>query len=146
MPQEISTLRTYLLRAIYLLNFVGLSVMVWPAIVRHHGAWDPFYGVALSFWAALAALMGLGIRHPLKMLPLLLIQLLYKTIWLLAVGLPMWRAGTPLAMTKDMLIPAIIDVIVIPWPYVFANYFNLSRTASMPNAISSSLTSDTTTH
>lgn len=122
MADVVSTVRLYLLRAVYLLNFVGLGVAVWPAILGHDGPWDPLHGVAFSFWAALSALMGLGIRYPLKMLPVLFIQLLYKSIWLLAVKLPMWSSGQPLGLTEQMVMGVIVDLIVIPWPYVVSTY------------------------
>jgi len=72
MSEETSTFRLYLMRLLYLLNFVLLGLDVWPGIINHVGAWDPVKGVAFSFWAALSALSGLGLRYPLKMLPLLL--------------------------------------------------------------------------
>ncbi len=87
MSEETSTFRLYLMRFAYLGNFVLLGLNVWPVIINHKGAWDPMHGVAFSFWAALSALAGLGVRYPLKMLPLLLLQLLYKSIWLIAVYL-----------------------------------------------------------
>src|SRR5271165_3169952 len=90
MSNDVSTFRLYLMRFLYLLNFVLLGLDVWPAIINHVGAWDPVRGVAFSFWAALSALSALGLRYPLKMLPLLLLQLLYKSVWLTAVALPLW--------------------------------------------------------
>jgi hypothetical protein len=56
MSDEIATFRVYLMRLLYLLNFVLLGLDVWPAIISHKGAWDPLHGVAFSFWAALSAL------------------------------------------------------------------------------------------
>jgi hypothetical protein len=122
MSEETSTLRLYLLRFAYLGNFVGLGLTVWPEIINHPGAWDPVKGAAFSFWAALSALSGLGIRYPLKMLPLLFLQLLYKSIWLLAVYLPLRSAGHSTGLTKGMVLGAVMDLIVIPWPYVLAHY------------------------
>jgi hypothetical protein len=122
MTEDVSTFRLYLLRALYLLNFVGLGLQVWPAIINHQGPWDPFRGVAFSFWAALSLLCGLGIRYPLKMLPLLLIQLVYKSIWLIAVYLPLRSAGISTELTKAMVMGLVGDLIVIPWLYVFANF------------------------
>ena len=78
MSKEVSTFRLYLMRALYLLNFVLLGLDVWPEVLRHQGAWDPLKGVAFSFWAALSALSGLGVRYPVKMLPLLLLQLILQ--------------------------------------------------------------------
>jgi hypothetical protein len=122
MSEDVSTFRLYLMRLLYLLNFVLLGLQVWPVIINHVGAWDPVRGVAFSFWAALSALAGLGLRYPLKMLPLLLLQLLYKSIWVIAVALPLWSAFRSIELTKVMAIGAVVDLIVIPWPYVLANY------------------------
>jgi len=122
MSEEVSIFRLYLMRLAYLLNFVMLGLQVWPAIINHPGAWEPFRGVAFSFWAALSVLCGLGIRYPLKMLPLLLIQLSYKSIWLIAVYLPLRSAGLSTEITKAMVMGAVMDLIVIPWPYVLRTY------------------------
>jgi hypothetical protein len=120
--KDVSTLRLYLLRTVYALNFVGLGLMVWPAIINHKMPWEPMQSVALSFWAALSLLAGLGIRYPLKMLPVLFMQLTYKSIWLIAVLLPTWSSGRSMPFTKDMLIGIVVDLIVIPWPYVLSTY------------------------
>jgi hypothetical protein len=77
-------------------------------------------GVAWSFWAALSALSILGLRYPLRMVPMLLLQMLYKTIWLLAVGLPLKFSATDL--TKAMAVGLVFDLIAIPWSYVLVNY------------------------
>ena len=79
-------------------------------------------GVAFSFWAALSALSILGLRYPLKMAPLLLLQMLYKSIWVIAVALPLWSAFRSIELTRIMGMGAVVDLIVIPWPYVIANY------------------------
>ena len=125
MPEETSTLRLYLMRCAYLLNFVLLGFDVWPEIINHEGAWDPVKGVAFSFWAALSALSGLGLRYPLKMLPLLLLQLFYKCVWLIAVALPMWSAVRSMGLARAMVIGVVVDLVVIPWPYVLANYVRM---------------------
>jgi hypothetical protein len=75
MPEEVSLFRLYLMRALYLLNFVLLGMDVWPGLIHHGKPWDPMHGIAVSFWAALSTLSALGIRYPLRMLPLMLMQL-----------------------------------------------------------------------
>jgi hypothetical protein len=122
MSNEISLIRLHLMRLLYLLNFVMLGLQVWPAILNHEGPWDPVKGVAFSFWAALSTLSALGLRYPLKMLPLLLLQLLYKSIWVIAVALPLWSAFRSIELTRIMAMGAVVDLIVIPWPYVLDNY------------------------
>jgi hypothetical protein len=123
MPREVSTLRLYLLRAMYLLNFVLLGASIWPRLIRHEDVSDPLQAVALSFWAALATLCALGIRYPLKMLPLLFIQLLYKSIWMTAVALPLWSSYRSSDYIGGMVLGIVLDLIAIPWPYVVAIYF-----------------------
>jgi hypothetical protein len=118
--EQPSVFRLYLMRALYLIVFLGLGSSVWPGIVRHQDMADPLHGVAMTFWAALSLLAGLGVRYPLKMLPLLLLQMLYKAIWLAAVALPLRSASIPL--TKVMLIGVIVDLIAIPWRYVFETF------------------------
>jgi hypothetical protein len=104
MPKDVSTLRLYVMRFVYLLNFALLGLDVWPTLFKHQGAWDPLKGVAFSFWAALSLLSGLGLRYPMKMVPLLLLQLVYKAVWLAAVALPMWSAVWSTDLTRAMVI------------------------------------------
>jgi len=122
MPEETSIVRLYLMRLLFLLNFALLGSDVWPALISHKGAWDPMHGVAFSFWAALSALSGLGLRYPLRMVPVLLLHSFYKAVWLLAVALTMWSALRSADLARAMLIGVVLDVIVIPWPYVLANF------------------------
>ena len=122
MSEDTTLLRLYFMRLLYLLNFAMLGLQVWPTIINHPGPWDPVKGVSYSFWAALSALSILGLRYPLKMVPLLLLQLLYKSIWILAVALPMWSTFRSEELTRVMGLGALVDIAVIPWPYVLANY------------------------
>ena len=60
------------------------------------------------------------------MLPILLFELLWKTIWLIDYGLPQWMAGVNTAQfTEDFKAiapaPAIL-IAIIPWGYVFRHY------------------------
>src|SRR5712691_4621783 len=87
--EHVSLARLYLLRGMYLGNFALLGSGVWPKLIGLHRAWEPLPAAVFCFWAALGALSGLGLRYPLAMLPLLLLQLFYKLVWLLAVWLPL---------------------------------------------------------
>lgn len=120
-PGGVSTFRLYLMRLIYLLNFLVVGFDALSVLVKHEGAWDPVRAVAFCFWAALGLLSGLGLRYPLQMLPLLLLQFFYKSIWLIAAAPGLWLAGKTGSIT-DMAIGVIVGIIVIPWPYVLRNY------------------------
>jgi hypothetical protein len=52
-------------------------------------------------------------------------QLFYKSVWVIAVALPTWSAFRSMELTKVMGFGAIVDLIVIPWPYVLANYVKM---------------------
>jgi hypothetical protein len=120
---ELSPFRLYLLRATYLLFAVGLGSTIWPQIIQHPLT---MHGIAPSLLAALSALWVLGIRYPLKMLPLFLFELVWKSIWLISVALPLWSAHQMDADTwesvKTFLGSLVVVSIGIPWPYVFTNY------------------------
>jgi hypothetical protein len=87
---------------------------------------EPFYAVAISFWLALSVMAIIGIIYPVKMLPLLLLQLLYKSFWLTAVGIPLWSLGN-LGNAEELFmanaIGVVLDVLVIPWVFVAKKYF-----------------------
>ncbi len=120
MSDDVSTFRLYLMRTGYLVNLVVVGLGAWPALVDHTGAWDPVRAAAFCLYAALSALSALGIRYPLRMVPLLLFQLLYKVVFLIAVAAPAWPALR--GATREMVAGTLIDLIVIPWPHVFEHY------------------------
>lgn len=125
---DVTPLRLNLLRAYYLLILVERSLAVGPALLGWRDRLGPFDGTAYSFWGALALLAAVGLRYPLRMLPLLLLHLAYKSLWLMAIALPLWRAKTPFdpMMTRfawAMAVGVALDLVMIPWPYVAANYF-----------------------
>jgi hypothetical protein len=122
MSNDVSIIRLAMMRFVYLGNLVFLGFKVWPELITHQGSWDAVRGAALSFWAALSLLSALGLRYPLQMLPLLLLQLLYKVIWLTMVWLPLRSAGESTDLTNVMLAGVIVDLVVIPWAYVSSHY------------------------
>jgi len=123
----VSKFRICLLRFFYALAIPFLGIEVWTEIFTHKGLWQPLPAVAFSFWAAFSALALLGLIHPLKMIPLLLVQFSYKLIWIIIVAYPLWSAnqltGSPAqGLTKANSTGIVLDLLVIPWSYVLKNY------------------------
>ena len=87
---DVSIFRLYLLRAVYLVIFVGLGFDIWPALIQHPLAWTLWHGVGCSLLAAMSLLVLLGLRYPLQMLPLLLFETVWKAIWLIVIAYPLW--------------------------------------------------------
>ena len=123
---EVSLFRLYLMRAAYLLLVVGLGLTIWPGLIHHATAWTPMRGVAASLLATLSALSVFGLRYPLAMLPVLVFELLWKAIWLVAIALPLWSARQMDAQTWNTVYVCLAAVVIvpfiIPWPYAFARY------------------------
>jgi hypothetical protein len=122
MHADVPLYRLYLLRAVYLGNFFVLGIAVWPGILTHRAWANPLEGVAVVFWGTLSLLSILGVRYPLKMLPLILLQFTYKLIWVLAVAIPRLSTGAPTWYMKPMLMGVILEPLLIPWPYLFATF------------------------
>ena len=125
---EVSLLRLYLLRALYLAIAVLEGAQIWPIIIHHAQSgkvWELMHGVAFAMLGALTAVAVLGIRYPLQMLPLMFFEIAWKVIWLLAVAVPLGLAHQIDADTMETVtacLMVVIVIVVIPWPYVYANY------------------------
>jgi hypothetical protein len=115
--------RLYVLRAAYLLLVIGLGAMILPPVLVHEST---ARGVIPSLLGGVWLLALIGLKLPLRMLPLLMFELAWKTIWLLAFGLPQWFSGQrPPTFAEDMFniaMGVILMPLVIPWGYVWRHY------------------------
>jgi len=122
---EVSLFRLYVLRAMYLFILVGLSFYVWPGLLHTETHWELMEGQVSCMLAAFSLLCILGLRYPLQMLPVLLWEVIWKTLWLVRVPLPQWMAGHLDESLKPTIFAVSLVVLVylaIPWRYVFAHY------------------------
>ena len=120
---EVSLVRLYVLRATYALLVVGLGAMILPEILSHALT---SRGVIASLLAAIWVLAFLGLRYPLEMLPLLLFEFAWKSIWMIAYGLPQYYSGQlPPTFAEDVFnigFGVVLMPLVIPWGYVWRHY------------------------
>ncbi|HTZ70804.1 MAG TPA: hypothetical protein VMB71_09165 [Acetobacteraceae bacterium] len=121
----VSLVRLYGLRAIYLFIVVGLGAYLWPGLLDPSKHWGLMQGQANCMLAAFSLMCVLGLRYPVQMLPVLLWEVTWKTLWLGLVPLPQWWAGH----VDDAIKPAIFAIsmvalvyIAVPWRYVFGHY------------------------
>ena len=123
---EVSIFRLYLLRAMYLLIALGLAATVWPVIISPPNLIAGPTSVVRALLGALALLSLLGLRYPLKMLPLLLFELLWKIIWVVGSALPMWLGPGLDQYASESLFACLMGVvlvpIVLPWRYVARHF------------------------
>jgi hypothetical protein len=123
---EVSIFRLYVLRATYLLMVVGLGATIWPLLLDAPEAAEHFRGVTWCLLGTVALLALLGLRYPLKMLPLLFFELVWKVTWLVAIGLQLRSSGQLEGEFRETwfanLLGLVIFPLVIPWAYVLRRY------------------------
>ena len=121
----LSVRRLNLMRIGYAVMGVGIAVRNWPLLVNRTEPWPLYEGVTKYMLVAMGLLALLGLRYPVKMLPILLFESAWKLLWLGAVAVPLWIADDMDAATSEVAGAALWVVIilaVIPWRYVFSQY------------------------
>jgi hypothetical protein len=120
-------INVYLMRLVFFLMFFVLGKECWTTILTHKGPWDPFVALAWCVWTGFAMVAGLGIFFPARMVPILLLEIFYKLLWLGIVAYPMWKAGTltgsPAEAIAGPLLWVPLPIVAVPWGYVVRTYF-----------------------
>jgi hypothetical protein len=127
---EVSIFRLYTMRLCYLILAVGLGLYIWPSVIPHSADSAIAHGIQLSLLAGIGLTAVLGLRYPVQMLPLLLFELIWKAIYLLALGLPLWSAHQVTAAAAEDIRACLMVVIfipLIPWRYVARHYIMQPR-------------------
>ncbi|HNU08257.1 MAG TPA: hypothetical protein PKO33_10875 [Pyrinomonadaceae bacterium] len=128
--EGVRPINIYFLRTLYLLMFTMIGYESWSTIFGHEGTWDHTKAVAWCVWAAYTTLSFFGILNPLRWLPIVVFMIFYKTLWLIVVALPLWRAGTLAGSPPDgmahVYIAAPFIALIVPWGY-FVKRFILGR-------------------
>lgn len=121
----LSVRRLNIMRIGYAVMGVGLAVTKWPLLFNRSEPWPLYEGVTTFILIAMGLLALLGLRYPVKMLPILLFESAWKLIWLTIVALPLVTADKMDAATSEMasaILWVVIVLAVIPWRYVVAQY------------------------
>lgn len=120
----------------------GLGIVLAPDLAKAMFRWpghEPIaFGIVGSVYVAFAVLSVLGLRDPLRFAPVLLLQLCYKSVWLIAVVLPLLIKGR---FPGYGLLTAVIfatyiigDLIAIPFPYLLAPASATDAVGKQPTA------------
>ena len=122
---DVSPLRLNLLRINYLAMAGVLGSWIWPLLLDPAKSWPLASGIVASILGALAVVAVLGLLHPLRMLPVLIFELGWKTIWLVRVALPAWLQGPmdpETLRTFYQCIGVVVLLFLIPWGHVWRTY------------------------
>jgi len=108
---------------------MGLGMILFPDTVQSILRFPPqdpvMLGACGSIFLALGLISLMGLRSPLKFAPVLLLELVYKPIWLVAVALPLFLEGRfpfyVVTMSAVFITFIVGDLIAIPFSHLFRN-------------------------
>lgn len=122
----IRPINIFLMRGIYILMFFVLGKDAWSYILEHSNSWNENEAVAWSVWAAFSTLALLGIFRTVLMIPILLLEIFYKILWLVLVAYPLIEKsqfkGSGVEETTIAFMLVVLPIIAVPWGYVFNKY------------------------
>jgi hypothetical protein len=122
---ELPVHRLNMMRVGYLFMGVGLAVVKWPLVIDYDRSMPLFEGVVAVLLTGMSLLAFLGLRYPVRMLPILLFECVWKLIWLAVVALPSVAAGDTDKATQQLIFNCsfvVVIVAVVPWRYVWQRY------------------------
>jgi hypothetical protein len=108
---------------------MGLGMILFPDTVQSVLRFPPqdpvMLGACGSIFLALGLISLMGLRSPLKFAPVLLLELVYKPIWLVSVALPLFLEGRfpfyVVTMSAVFITFIVGDLIAIPFSHLFRN-------------------------
>jgi hypothetical protein len=114
----------------YIANLVILVPVALPTLLRpsstdegrfaESSGWRMLVG---SLWLSIMVLSVLGLFHPIRYAPVLLLQWIYKSVWLLTYALPRFqkerRSEIPWGITGSFIMIVVLWPFLIPWRALF---------------------------
>ncbi len=96
---------------------IGFGTLLRPSSTDHgvfpeSAGWRTLVG---SLWLAILALSVLGVRQPEAFLWLLVFQVFYKSVWLVAYVLPRFLSGSRSEIPAGITVSFVVIVLVWPW-------------------------------
>lgn len=134
--------RVFWLRILFALDVIGagvpgLLILAAPQVLSgwffaESSAGGPDGKLLGCVWLALSACALQGVFRPLTFSPLLLMQLVYKSIWLLAIALPAALSGQSVSLVPVIVFTAWVVAVgaALPWRTILLSGHNESSPRS----------------
>lgn len=122
---SIATWRVNAMRFVFLLMALIMGSIVWRQVLFESADWDVMRGLAKSMLAALALMALWGVRYPVQMLPLMLYEIAWKTVWMTLIAGRAWMNNKWTPEIEGLFtdcVGIIIAYFIVPWRYVWAKY------------------------
>lgn len=121
----------FMLRLLFLLVVVFVASDTWSAIFTHEGPWDHVRAAAVCMWASYSILSVFGLINPLRWLPIVMFEIVYKLTWLIIVAYPLWSTnqlvGSPAEEMTYAFMWVLLPIVAMPWGYAFRTYMWTSK-------------------
>lgn len=113
-----------MLRLPYLLNILILVPVCWAmysgsgrmAVFEGKISWsDELAGLVAALWTAILVASFAGLAWPRLFVPLLLVQVIYKALFLAIIIIPLARQGGINAVPMGISVSFVIIVLTYPW-------------------------------
>jgi hypothetical protein len=103
--------------------FLFVSYDSWIHVLSHRDPWDNVNAAAWCMWASYPAISFIGILRALKVLPIVLFEIVYKSVWLGVVAYPLWvkreSVGSPAESMTRAFLWVVLPIVAMPWRYFF---------------------------
>jgi hypothetical protein len=113
--------------------FFFVTYDAWSRILRNTENWDNVTAAAWCMWGAYSVILFIGIIYPLKMLPVVLFEIIYKVTWLIIVAYPLWiknqLIGSPAEGMTYTFLWVVLPIVAMPWRYFFRTHILGKQTA-----------------
>jgi hypothetical protein len=123
--EKLSTRRLNVMRFGYAVMGVGLAIVKWPVLIQDARSLPVMEGVVTCLLTAMSLLAFLGLRYPVRMLPILLFEVAWKVIWIAVIAIPHLVSDDMNAATREVLFSCsfiVIILAVVPWGYAWRRY------------------------
>lgn len=122
-----------ILQIVYLANilvagWIGVNSLFYPnsaAASVFSGVYHPHPTIRLvgALWMAIAICSLIGLFRPIAFSPILVLQFIYKFLWLVVVAIPALSTGQN--FPKPMAVFFLIWVLVLPWVIPWKSWWEL---------------------
>ncbi len=123
--------RVLALRVLFAFVTLGQMIFFWPQLLSHSSDWATRYGNTAAILCGMSVLTAVGIRHPIAMLPILLLEFVWKCLWLALIYLPLALAGQVSAATRQSFLEVTFGVILVgvmlPWGFILRKWLRMSQ-------------------
>lgn len=123
------------MRFVYLANiivagWIGISALFFPSyaartVFSNAYSVTPVIQLTGALWLSIAVLSVFGFLYPIQFSAVLLLQLIYKSCWLLFVCLPAIQNNKPYprGMAVFFIVWVLMLPFVIPWKYLLSQHY-----------------------